>query len=266
MKGIWQILLVGALALTLSNCGFEVVDPGYRGVKVNLGEVTGEPLAEGLHFYNPFTSDITEVRVKESQYNVHTESFTKDNQAVNVDVTLIWSIDPKFVTALYKEVGREDQIESVRVVNNFMGALKDAIGKQDLSMIVQNRDKAADAALKEFRKKAEPLGILGHTVNFSNLTPNKEYQAAVEAKMTAVQHAEKAVNDTRRIEEEAKQTIKTAEAEARSMEIKSRALSQNKGLIAFEWVKKWDGRQPQFVMGGGSIPMLNMGDLIKAKE
>lgn len=54
--------------------------------------------------------------------------------------------------------------------------------------------------------------------------------------------------------------------QAKAMQIQSAALAQNKGLIAYEWVKKWDGKQPQIVLGGGSIPMLNMGDLIKAKE
>ena len=48
MKKIVPIILAAA---TLSGCGFEVVDPGYRGIETRLGKVVGEPLPEGLHFY-----------------------------------------------------------------------------------------------------------------------------------------------------------------------------------------------------------------------
>ena len=49
-----------ALMFLLSACGMEIVDTGYRGVETRFGAVVGEPLSEGPHFYNPFTSNITE--------------------------------------------------------------------------------------------------------------------------------------------------------------------------------------------------------------
>lgn len=251
------------MALNLSACGFEIVDTGYRGVETNLGKVVGEPLPEGLHFYNPFTSGITEMSVRESNLRETTESFTKDNQAVTMVVEFVWSIDPAFVGKIYKDVGRDlRDVERIRVKNNFLGALKDAIGKQDADTIIQNRDKAAMVALEEARKKLAPLGILAHSLNFANLDLNKEYQNAVEQKMIAKQLAEKAKNETVRIQEEARQTVETAKAEAESMRIKTQALAQNKGLVEFEIAKKWDGKLPQYMMGN-SVPMINFEGLKK---
>ena len=55
------------------------------------------------------------------------------------------------------------------------------------------------------------------------------YEHAVEQKVVAIQSAQQAKNETVRIEEQAKQTIVTAKAQAEAMTIQSEALSKNKG-------------------------------------
>ena len=42
------------------------------------------------------------------------------------------------------------------------------------------------------------------------------------------------------------------------MEIKSEALSKNKGLTEYEAVQRWDGRLPQYMLGN-SVPFVNLG-------
>jgi 4-diphosphocytidyl-2C-methyl-D-erythritol kinase len=42
------------------------------------------------------------------------------------------------------------------------------------------------------------------------------------------------------------------------MKIKSAALSQNKNLVEYEAVLKWDGKLPEMMMGGGSVPFINL--------
>ena len=61
-------LILVLLALSLSACGFQIVDPGYRGIETSLGKIVGEPLPEGLHFYNPFTSDIEEFSIRQDTW------------------------------------------------------------------------------------------------------------------------------------------------------------------------------------------------------
>lgn len=41
------------------------------------------------------------------------------------------------------------------------------------------------------------------------------------------------------------------------MEIKSEALSKNKGLTEYEAVQKWDGKLPQYMLGGAT-PFINL--------
>jgi regulator of protease activity HflC (stomatin/prohibitin superfamily) len=60
------------------------------------------------------------------------------------------------------------------------------------------------------------------------------------------------------VEEEAKQKVIAAQAEAKSMAIRAQALSQNKSLVQYEAVQKWDGKMPQYMMGN-TVPFINIG-------
>ena len=89
-------------------------------------------------------------------------------------------------------------------------------------------------------------------INYSEV-----FERAIESKVTAEQEALKAKNKTVQVEEEAKQKVIAAEAEAKSMAIRARALSQNKSLVEYEAVQKWDGKMPQYMMGN-SVPFINI--------
>ena len=83
------------------------------------------------------------------------------------------------------------------------------------------------------------------------------FEKAIENKVTAEQEALKAKNKTVQVQEEAKQKVISAEAEAKSMAIRVNALTQNKALVEYEAVQKWDGKLPTYNMGG-SIPFINL--------
>ena len=72
-----------------------------------------------------------------------------------------------------------------------------------------------------------------------------------------VSEALKAKNKTVQVQEEAKQKVIAAEAEAKSMAIRAKALSQNKSLVQYEAVQKWDGKMPQYMLGN-SVPFINV--------
>jgi hypothetical protein len=43
------------------------------------------------------------------------------------------------------------------------------------------------------------------------------------------------------------------------MLIRSEALSKNKGLVEYEAVQKWDGKLPQYMLGGAT-PFINISE------
>lgn len=246
----------------MSACGFEVVDTGRRGIETRFGAVQGEPLPEGLHFYNPFTSSIKEYSVKQEKWSEKTAIFTKDTQKVDVEFAVVYSADPKYVHLLFKDVGDLDKLEEKIIKPVVLGSIKDAIGSVIADELVMKREFVTKGALQEVQDNLKDKHVLVSDLQFTNLDFDDAYEKAVEAKVVAIQDAQKAKNETVRIEEEAKQTIKTAQADAEAMRIKSQALSQNKGLVEFELAKKWDGKLPVYMMGN-SVPLIDFKSLNK---
>ena len=94
-------------------------------------------------------------------------------------------------------------------------------------------------------------------IHFQDLNYSNNFERAIESKVIAEQRAQEAVNNTKRIKEEAEQKLISAKADAEAMEIKSEALAKNKGLTEYEAVQKWNGTLPRYMMGN-SIPFLNL--------
>lgn len=251
-----SIILVAFLFLTA--CGFEVVDTGYRGIETNMGQVVGEPKSEGLYFYNPLTSNIVEYQVREDKYEDKTVAFTKDTQQVSISFTIIWKPNDKQVHTLYKEVGQTGAVEEKILKPIVLGSLKDAIGQLIADDLVSKRDVAAKAALVSVQDALKERHIIITDLQLTNLDFDPQYAKAVEEKVVALQLAQKAKNETARIQEEARQTVETAKAQAEAMRIKSAALQQNKNLVEYEAVLKWDGKLPEMMMGNGSVPFINL--------
>lgn len=256
-------LLLAILALNLTACGFEQVDEGYRGIKTRFGKVEGEALTPGLYFYNPISSTIFEMSVREEKLEINTQCFTKDNQTVTVQATVTYYPEPAEIQNIYSQFGKD--WENKTIMPAVLGSIKDSIGQYIADDLVSKREVVKDASQKEMIKVLATRKITVTRLDFTNLDFEDSYERAAEAKVVAIQEAQKAKNETIKIMEEAKQKIETAKADAESMKIKTAALSQNRGLVEYEIAQKWDGKLPEIVMGGSSIPMINF-DSLKSKK
>lgn len=243
----------------ITACGFEVVDTGNRGIKTTFGEVIGEPLAEGIYFYNPFTSGIKEITVRDEKFSDKTAIFTKDTQRTDVEFAAVWHIDPMYVGKIYKEVGDINAIQEKILKPIVLASMKDAIGQVIADELINKRELVTQAAQKTVQDNLKSKNIVLSGLQFTNIDFDDNYERAVEQKVVAIQDAQKAKNKTVQIEEEAKQTVASAKAEAESLRIRSQALAQNKGLVEFEAVKKWNGVLPVNIYGNAPIPFLSLG-------
>lgn len=251
-----RMFLAVFLAAMLSGCGFEIVDVGYRGVMVRFGEIIGEPLPEGMYFYNPFTTSIYELDVREKKLEGKTMAFTRDVQQVMVTYALNFRPDEKAIHLLYKEVGvKWADLLLPQVVE---GNLKNAIGQWDAVHLVENRNKAVRASELAIADVAKTRKIIVTRFEVINLDFHDDFEKATEAKVTAQQMAERAKNETVRIQEEANQLVISAKAEAESIKIRTQALERSPALIQYEAVQKWDGKLPQYMLGSGTLPFINV--------
>lgn len=253
MKRIWGLVLVAQL---VSGCGCEVVDTGYRGLKTEFGKVEGDPLSEGLYWYNPFTASIVELSVREERLEDKTPCYTRDTQRVDVAYSLTYAPNPAKIGELYTSLGHNWSEKIVLPI--VLQSIKDVVGQYVADDLVAKREEARAAAFDHLRALLAARDVAVTQLAFTNLDFDDKYEQAVEAKVVATQKAAEAKNKTVEIEEQAKQQVIAAKAEAESMSIRSQALSQNKSLVEYEAVQKWDGKLPQYMLGGGALPFVNL--------
>lgn len=248
------VVLLLILFLLLFN-PIAIVGVGERGVKVTLGRTSEESYSEGVHFVTPFISHMYKMDVKTVKSNIATMAQSKDIQQAKIVYVVNYNLIPKYAPKMYREVGKDylDVIISPTVE----GIVKDVIGKWNAQDIVANREKVASEILEKLRKDLGAKYINVSDFQITEIQYSNAFEQAIENKVTAEQDALKAKNVTIQVQEEARQKVIAAEAEAKSMEIRARALTQNKALVEYEAVKKWDGKLPEYMLGN-SVPFINM--------
>lgn len=231
-----------------------VVDTGTRGIFVTYGKVTGEPVEEGLYFYNPFSTSLVHMDVREHRKDFTTSAYTKDVQQANLQYSLNYYPDATKIHTFYKELGRgwDEKIVPVRAE----GVIKATLGKYDAVELVSNRAVAVKEMETNLAAELAERGIFLTKVEITSFHFNKDFEKAVERKVIAVQKADEAKNRTVQVKEEADQQLIAAKAEAESMRIRSSALSQNHSLVEYELAQKWNGKLPDVMVSdskGGNI-------------
>ena len=234
---------------------FVMVGPGERGIKITLGEVQNESLQEGLHTIFPFVQKFRTMDVKTQRNTLETQVYTKDIQTARITYVINYNLQPDNVYKLFREVGMD--YESKVLTPVVEGTIKDIIGKWNAQDLISNREKATSDILQKLQMQLKNNYINVTDFQMTEINYSKVFEQAIESKVTAEQEAQRAKNKTVQVQEEARQKVIAAEAEAKSMAIRAQALSQNKSLVQYEAVQKWDGKMPQYMLGN-SVPFINV--------
>ena len=232
-----------------------IVGVGERGVKVTLGQTSPVALEEGVHFVMPFISTVKKMNVKTVKSNIATMAQSKDIQQARIVYVVNYNLQPENAPKMWRTVGRD--YVSVVVMPTVEGIVKDTIGKWNAQDIVANREKVASEVLFKLNEKLGPKYINVSDFQITEIQYSQAFEQAIESKVTAEQEALKAKNKTVQVQEEGRQKIIASEAEAKSMAIRAQALTQNKNLVEYEAVQKWDGKLPQYMMGN-SVPFVHL--------
>ena len=175
-------------------------------------------------------------------------SIAHDNEAVEIHKTYTLHL-------LFQEVGM-DYVSTI-LTPVVEGTIKDIIGKWNAQDLIANREKATGDILFKLHNQLNDNYINITDFQMTEINYSDVFERAIESKVTAEQEALKAKNKTVQVQEEARQKVIAAEAEAKSMAIRAKALSQNKSLVQYEAVQKWDGKMPQYMLGN-SVPFINV--------
>lgn len=279
-------------AIVLLTCGarfVKVVDAGDTAVATCFGSVVAEQYDEGLHIpVNPFYA-WTDYNTKEQKLAIERIPVpTADQQVSDIDVTVIFELNPAACPAAKTDVGNGEAVIAVKLIPNLRSLMR-SVGKSvatceelfdakiqakmqnDLTMQLQTR------VGKYMTIKAVLLRRIDLPTHIKNAIISKkvreqeaeEEKAKLELYATQQQQQKaKAVADREASEEEAKQVKILADADAYAIRAINDAVAGNpayiklKALEALAAISK-DPASKIYFMDGNSpmpLPLLHLGD------
>jgi regulator of protease activity HflC (stomatin/prohibitin superfamily) len=142
-------------------------------------------------------------------------------------------------------------------------AAKASVAQFTAADIIDKREDVRAEIEVLLKEKLVPYNIVVEQVSIVSIDFSPQFNAAIDAKVTAQQLKEKAVNDLARITVEAEQVRMAAEGqrdaaialatgESTRVRLVQQQLSQSPQYVEYIKAQKWNGAYPQFlVMGSG---------------
>ena len=248
------VLVPVVLLVLLSLKGCYTVDAGVVGVKTQWGKIVGGPVDPGLTWVNPIGGDLVKYDCREQRIDLRMDTYTKDVQTATMSITVTYSVDRAKVAELHSEYG---QAYAEKIITpTVVGITKDVIGQWEADRLINGREQATKEIWEQVGAKLADTPVRLGMVVLSNIDYSDVFEKAIEAKQVAMQRAIESQNKTKQIEEEARQKVISAKAEAESMQIRGDALKANPALVPLEAVQKWDGKAPSTLVVGGDASAL----------
>lgn len=250
------VLVIAAFVLLFNS--FTVVNEGYIGVKYQFGKIVRSDLTAGLNGHIPFIEEIQQVDTREQVYSVLTDAYTSDTQTVDsLSLKLNYYYDGTQLSEIIRSIGISN-VETKLLVPNVAKIAKNEIGKVKAEDLVQSRSEVQSAIFEELKDTLAPSGIIVTAFAIENLSFDDAFEQSIQAKVIAAQDALKMQNKTAEREEEAKQQVIAAQAEADSLKIKADAeayaikavqeqLNTSPNYIDYLKINNWDGKLPQAI-------------------
>ncbi len=274
MKRMIVLILGICLILSYMSCSMATVPAGNVGVKVYLlgkekgvdSEVLGVGrywigINEQVYIYPTYIQLYRFTQGSDCD-SPNDEAFyfqNKDGVKCNLDLSIQAHADANKVSILFQRY-RDDLRDVIKInlktfilnqIQNYGSGLsiEELYSTNKVQMI-----KCVEASLK---KEVEPYGILIDNVSLlSDIRFPKEVEDAIVGKIRATQEAMQRENEVQKAKAEAEIKVVNAKADSEAIKLKQQSITAN--LIQYEAIQKWNGVLPIYVMGNGSLPLLNI--------
>lgn len=283
------VVILFILVIIFKNA-FVIVTPGHAGAKATLGKVNENVLPEGFHFCIPGIDKVTQIDIRQQKAAAEATAASRDLQTVSSKIDVQYSLRGEMVPQVYQKIGTREVFAFTIIDPAIQECLKAVTAGFTAEELVTQRSRVKDEVekkLKEFIDKSLAQKELEscieiHNIAITDFKFSREFDAAIEAKVTAEQQALQAKQEKEKIiiQAEAQKERARLEAEAKAVSIReesvaraeaiereAKALRNNPELIQLRSIERWDGVLPKF-SGGGAVPFLNidMKDLDKAAQ
>jgi len=250
MKGAVSItigMIVLSLILTTVSAGLVFIQPDERGVVMSAVAAKGyreQTLQPGLRWVIPFAENVRFYSISRQTYTMSVaanegdiqgddsiRARTRDGQEVNIDASVIYSIDPNKIIQMHIEW--QDRYQDAVVRPLARGIIRDLASQYGIEEIVSS--KRAEMVQKindELSTKLGENNLMLIDFILRDIHFTEQYAAAVEAKQIAEQNALQAEYVVQQKKQEAEQARQTAQGQADAVVIQAKGAAEARLLQA----------------------------------
>lgn len=229
------VIFGAVFALLVAWGSWVIIGAEEVGVPVTLGNV-GDTPSYGFTGKLPIVTSYVRFEKTTQRMSLEDQTYTKDLQPAKVKYTFTYKIVPENACELYKSAGTG--YESKLIDPALDDALKGVFGRWTATELVANRNTVANQ-IEDRLKEELPKGFFTEiSIKLDDICYSDAFEKGIEQKVLAEQEAQKAKNKTVQVEEEGRQkviqakaqadaSIATAEGKAKAMDIEGEAIRRN---------------------------------------
>ena len=250
MKGAVSIVIgavIFSLVLTTVSAGLVFIQPDERGVVISAVAPKGyrdQTLQPGLRWVIPFAENVRLYSISRQTYTMSVapsegqvqgddsiRARTKDGQEVNVDASVIYSIDPNKIIQMHIEW--QDRYQDAVVRPLARGVIRDLASQYAIEEIVSSkRAEMVQKITDEMSTKLGENNLILIDFILRDIHFTEQYAAAVEAKQIAEQQALQAQFVVEQKKQEAEQARQTAQGQADAVVIQAKGAAEARTIQA----------------------------------
>lgn len=199
---------------------------------------------------------------------------TVDGIKMGFAISASWRIDPDYAWWIYDNVSELDGVSNGRFYwleeNVIKAKLKSALALTaskytPIEVYSNKREEIQELTLQKMKNDIKEYHLVLEQIDIREVYYNPEYEKSINQKKLEEQQALTLVEITKQKEELLKQAeieknieITKAEAEAKALQIKGQSISSNPRIVELEWIKKWNGQLPTYMLGSNQSVMLGL--------
>lgn len=234
------------------------INAGHKGLVFRGGKLV-RVIDEGFQYKTPAIESVKEVDVRTQVESAKANAASKDLQTVTTKVAVNYNVLTDKVEFMWNSVGKD--YKSILIDPAIQEAVKSATAKHTAEELITQRQQVKDEITSALHERLASSGFLNVTqVSLTDFDFSDSFNQAIEAKATAVQNAEAAKNKLVQVQYEAQQQVEKAKAQAETIRIQALAINAQGGAdyVQLQAIAKWDGKLPDQMIPGSSVPFLNL--------
>lgn len=232
----WLIGLFIAVVVLVAFRPFTTVKSTERGVVYKFGAVNSK-LWEGLHFVIPFVESVKKIPITPQEMDLELPvaengAITKDNQTIGANISIFYRFNDAEILDLAKNYGVD--IVKQKVQKDTLEAFKQAIGQNTIFDVAQNQEKIRSQVKKMTNEKIGEYPVVIDDIKISNYDWSEEFDNQIASTMKIAQEAKQQEQQLKKVEIEAQQAVKKAEANKEAERLNAEAMElKGKGVRAY---------------------------------